>query len=159
MNLRTLDSVKAGCRLVQARLNGDTIGALGDMGAVVSVERRGVFPVIWFEFDKHRPGLPLDNYIVLSPDCYCDLTAPDEGIDSRIDPDNIVACLEITATPRSSEDEQEQELRRKAALNELEALAGVGKRCRTKRRETNGRRPVPAYRPPRKHPLRERWPF
>jgi hypothetical protein len=122
MDLKTLNTRKIGDRAKLAMLNGDAGSlVLGDMGTVVSVGRRGVFPVIGLQFDKHRPGLPSDNTIVVEPDCYCDLAAPDEGLNSSINPNTIVACLEVADTPRSAEDEQE--LRERAALAELEALA------------------------------------
>jgi hypothetical protein len=110
MDLRTLNTLKAGVRIRMTKGNKDVGTRAGEMGTVTAVARdpkAPELPTVYVQLDGSQTGLmPWDNALMLTPECYLDLTDEPRGIGSRIDPDSIVAGMERTDPPRSPADEQ-----------------------------------------------------
>jgi hypothetical protein len=120
MDLRSLNTLAKGIRTTFTRDHKDVGIRAGANGTVVAIARDAEapeFPTVYIQLDSCHPSLPAwDNELMLSPECYCDLTAANEGINSRIDPDSIVASMEKTdATVLPSEQGLRQGLGNAAA--------------------------------------------
>jgi hypothetical protein len=107
MDLRTLNTLKAGDRIMITRDDMDVGTRAGDLGTVTAIARRpeAVLPTVYIQLDSAHPDLHLrdpnferswDNELMLSPECYCDLAAAN----SSIDPNTIVASMEKADAPR-----------------------------------------------------------
>jgi hypothetical protein len=105
MDLRTLNSLKAGDRIRMTRDDKDVGTRAGDLGTVTAVARRPeapAFPTVYIQLDSANPELQAwDNELMLSPECYCDLTVGNGTVSSSIDPNSVVACMEKTDAPRT----------------------------------------------------------
>jgi hypothetical protein len=79
----------------------------GDLGTITAIARDKEvpeFPTVYVQLDAYRRDLVRwDNELMLTCDCYLDLTDADRGIDSRIDPDSIVASMEKADVLRSEQ--------------------------------------------------------
>jgi hypothetical protein len=110
MDLQTLNTLKAGDRIRMIRDHRDVgirAGAMGTVTAVARAQEAPAFPTVYIELDSSHPDLPAwDNELMLAPDIYRDPSDEDRGLNSRVDPDSIVACMETTNVPRSPADEQ-----------------------------------------------------
>jgi hypothetical protein len=110
MDLRTLNTLKAGDRIRITRDDKDVGTRAGDLGTVTAIARipeAPAFPTVYILLDSSHPDVRAwDDELMLSPECYCDLTAPNKGIDWSIDPDSIVAAMEKTDMPLAPADEQ-----------------------------------------------------
>jgi hypothetical protein len=110
MDLRTLNTLKTGVRIRMTKGNKEVGTRAGEMGTVTAVARASgapELPTVYVQLDSPQTGLlAWDNELMLTPECYLDLTDENHGIDSRIDPDSIVAGMELTDVPRSPADEQ-----------------------------------------------------
>jgi hypothetical protein len=110
MDLRTLNTLKAGDRIKMTKDHKDVGIRAGEVGTVVATVRdpeTPEFPTVYIELNTSRPELLVwENVLVLTPDCYCDLTDEDRGLDTRIDLCSVVACMERTEMPPPPADEQ-----------------------------------------------------
>jgi hypothetical protein len=110
MDLRTLNTLKVGDR-IRFTKNYKDVGIRPDMMGTVTAIARGQeepeFPTVYIQPDSPRPDLlDCENELMLTWDSYCDPTDETRDINSRIDPDSIVACMEKTDMPRAPADEQ-----------------------------------------------------
>jgi hypothetical protein len=105
MDLRTLNTLKAGDRIRMTRDDKDVGTRAGDLGTVTAITRRPdapAFPTVYVQLDNSQPDPQAwDNELMLSPECYCDLTAASGSISSGVDPNSIVAGMEKTDAPRA----------------------------------------------------------
>jgi hypothetical protein len=110
MDLQTLNTLKAGDRIRITRDHRDVgirVGAMGTVTATARAPEAPEFPTVYIQLDSAHPDLlAWDNELMLAPDIYCDPAEEDRGVNSRIDPDSIVASMETTNVPRSPADEQ-----------------------------------------------------
>jgi hypothetical protein len=110
MDLRTLNTLKPGARIRMTSDHREVGIRAGDLGTVTAIARDKEvpeFPTVYVQLDAYRRDLVRwDNELMLTCDCYLDLTDADRGIDSRIDPDSIVASMEKADVLRSAADEQ-----------------------------------------------------
>jgi hypothetical protein len=109
MDLRTLNTLKVGDRIRMTKDQRDVgihVGEVGTVTAMTRAKEAPLFPTVYIELDNSpRDLLVWDNELMLTPDCYLDLSDENRGIDSRIDPDSVVACMEKTDVSRSPADE------------------------------------------------------
>jgi hypothetical protein len=100
MDLQTLNTLKAGDRIRMIRDHRDVgirAGAMGTVTAVARAQAAPAFPTVYVQLDSSHPGLPAwDNELMLAPDIYRDPADEDRGLNSRVDPDSIVAGMETT---------------------------------------------------------------
>jgi hypothetical protein len=103
MDLRTLNTLKAGDRIRITRDDKDVGARAGDLGTVTAIARRpdAVLPTVYIQLDSSHPDLRAWDELMLSPECYCDLTAAN----SSIDPNSTVASMEKADAPRGPADE------------------------------------------------------
>jgi hypothetical protein len=105
MDLRTLNALKAGDRIRMTRDDKDVGTRAGDLGTVTAIARRPeapAFPTVYIHLDGARSELQAwENELMLSPECYCDLTAASAGVGPTIDPNSVVACMEKTDAPQA----------------------------------------------------------
>jgi hypothetical protein len=110
MDLRTLNTLKVGDRIRITRDDKDVGTRAGDLGTVTAIARAPeapVFPTVYVRIDGSHPDVQAwDDELMLSPEYYSDVAAPNEGIDSRIDPNSIVAGMEKADMLRTPVDEQ-----------------------------------------------------
>jgi hypothetical protein len=110
MDLLSLNTLKAGDRIRMTKDHKDVGIHAGEAGIVAAIARdpeAPEFPTVYVQLDSSDADLPAwDNELMLTFDGYLDLNDENRGIDSRIDPNSVVACMEKTDTPRSPVDEQ-----------------------------------------------------
>jgi hypothetical protein len=103
MDLRTLNTLKAGDRIRMTRDDKDVGTRAGDLGTVTAITRRPgatAFPTVYIQLDSlDADPQAWDDDLMLSPECYCDLTAAGGSI--SIDPNSIVAGMEKADAPRA----------------------------------------------------------
>jgi hypothetical protein len=109
MDLQTLNTLKAGDRIRITKGHRDVgirAGAVGTVTAIARASEAPAFPTVYIHLDSYRTGLlAWDDELMLAPDIYRDPTDEDRGLNSRIDPDSIVASMETTNAPRPPADE------------------------------------------------------
>jgi hypothetical protein len=106
MDLRTLNSLRVGDRIWMTRADKEVGTRAGDHGTVTAIARAleaPEFPTVYVLLDGSRSEVETwDNQLMLSPECYCDLTAANEGINSRVDPASIVGGMEKAVDKRKA---------------------------------------------------------